>query len=228
MVSVAFAISTIPARAAMCRDLRMRLEGEIVRVYCDDPPSGSAWGNYRRMLEDAGKDGETWLVGLDDDAILCAAFRTAVRKALRVCPADIASFYVANKRVMQLGLRSGASWIQTMRAIHGLCWALRAELAGEVLEVNARAIAETYHSGDQRLLAWAAIKGRKHCTLIPSIVDHREEGQSALYPEFANRGRVAACFDPNPMTRTWDSSTFVFGDDPQQALSLLTKLGAFG
>lgn len=196
---VSFAVSTTPARATALDELLPHVPG--ARVYVDDPPSGGSWNNYRRALLGAGSDGESWLVSIDDDAQPCRGFVDQVRQALAVCPGDFASFYIANT-IMVAGARAtGASWLQTTRVVHGLCWAVRASIGREVVEVAERYVRPDYYSGDQRLLVWLIATRRTNHVSLPSLVDHRPDMASIIRPGRHNSERGAAWFEEGPRVR---------------------------
>lgn len=169
-------------------------------IVWDDPPSGSSWPAYRRVLEGAGRQGETWTVSLDDDAVLCDGFPGVLAAALAACPGDFAGLYSGSPMQVGPAQQAGAAWAATIQVVHGVGWAMRTARAAEALALIDGAIRPEFPSGDARLRYWLAATGRWNYITIPNLVDHRPELVSVtrVHHGEPNRRRRAAAFDRAP------------------------------
>lgn len=204
---ISFAVSTVPGREAACASVVAQLPPERTTVYVDDPPSGGSWSNYRRALEGV-HAGASWLVSVDDDARLTRDFPVQVRRALATCPGDFASFYCSYAKTVSKARADGASWMKTIRVVHGIAFAIRPHLAREVIDVATRLVRPAYYSGDQRLLAWLAHTKRYNYVSIPNLVDHRSDLMSSIFPDRANAARHSALFAEDVSGVTWTGKTY--------------------
>lgn len=227
-MKIAYAVSTVRSRErSMTRLVEQLPDG--VRVYLDDPPSGGSWLNYRSALFEAGMDGEDWLVCLDDDAQLCYDFELRMRDALERCPGDFATFYLSNHRLYQRAheaLGEDVGWIATFRVVHGLCFAIRAELALEAFDVGSMLVKDDYYSGDQRLAAWLAYKQRPNYIAIPNLVDHDGSMRSVINQGRRNDEKGSVCFST---PGGWHQGNEVWCDErssPVRAMRNLALRGA--
>jgi hypothetical protein len=223
-VTIAYAISTVASRGAACAALIERLPN--ARVYLDDPPSGGSWNNYRRALLESGGDGESWIVSIDDDARPCVDFPQVIEKALRMCPGDFASFYLSDGAPVRLALAAKATWISTVRIVHGICWAVRTRLAWALAARSDRLVRSDFLSGDNHLLAGLIGLNLRNFVSVPSLVQHRQDLESVMKPERgANRGRHAAYFEKDPKHVRWSGITYRHPQDPDQTLQNLRTRG---
>lgn len=222
-----FCISSVPSRSVMAKELALQLPEAA--IFVDDPPSGGAWNNYRAMLL-SGR-GSGWIVGLDDDAVLCDDFVNQLERALFSLPAvaDFASFYFGNARVVQQARDAKASWIKTLRVVHGICWAVKGCCALEAVDVIDRIVRPGYKPGDQRLLAWLAHTGRSNFASVPSLVDHRQDATSVMANTFGepNKGVRAAYFEKDASKIVWSSTSYAHRDAKWIAVEKLSEDGAF-
>lgn len=200
---VAVSIAAVRARAPYAEALAAAIPG--ARIVWDDPPSGSSWPSYRRILAAAGDRGETWTVSLDDDALLCDAFPAVLAAALAACPGDFAGFYAGSAPLMRRAQRAGAAWGASVQLVHGIGWAIRTSLAAGAAALIDHCVRPEFPSGDARLRLWLAAHGRWNFVTVPNLIDHRPELSSVRlqYAGQSNRRRRAAAFDRAPGVDRW-------------------------
>lgn len=222
---VAFAISAIPARMSLVSELAKALPDP--RIYIDDPLSGTSWTNYRRALDDAGRDGEDWIVSLDDDARVSDGFAETLPGILAQCPGPFANLYWSSA-LPDLG---GASWYRHTRVVHGIAWAARVELAADLIAYGEAAIVDGWDSGDHRLLAWACLApGASVCTLVPGVVEHRQDPELVStmrrYVGRPNVGRKARRFAPDARALEWNGRVVDAPPDTYTPMAAMAQQGA--
>jgi hypothetical protein len=173
--------------ALLAETIRRETFDDEVIVYYDDPPSGCAWPNYRAALERAADVGceNDWLVVLEDDAQIKAPI-SAFARALDACPSPFASFFFSASEPLKLARAAGATWLVTVKVVHGVAWAIRTDLATELLNYASKNVPKTYLQNDAILLGWLLATKRSNYVTIPNLIEHHPEMVSVFAGE---RGR---------------------------------------
>ena len=192
-MKLSFCVCTTPGREECLR----RVVAQIPQctIYCDHDKTGGSWASYARVLEDAGSRGEDWAISLDDDAILCRDFPRQAAKVLSARPEDpFVGFYLSHKPSTRRAVAAGASWVSTVRVVHGIGWAIRPDAAREALAYARDHVHADYYSGDQRLLAWLCESGQRNMICIPNLIDHDTTIDSCITGRPARPGSRSASY----------------------------------
>lgn len=185
---IRYAVSAVEARRTMAQAIAVFLGGDL---YMDDPPSGSGWNNYRNALAHVVATDLKWLVLLEDDAEPVPGFRETIPRALAAAPGDFVSFFYGSTVRMESARAAGASWVQTIKTVHGVCWAIKTTAAAELVAWAERSVPAGYRMNDDILRGWLLASGRWNYASVPSLVEHRQDLMSVMEPGLPNLGRKA-------------------------------------
>lgn len=223
---IRFYVGTMPARFLIGE----RLAGAIGAVlFVDEPASGSGWRNYRAAMRDGLELGAAWIVFVEDDAEPIPGFVGEVAHALEVAPGDFVSFFYQERARQEQARAHGCAWVQTIRVVNGVCWAIRAAVVPELLDWAARSVPAGYRMNDDILRGWLLASGRWNFTSSPSLVEHRQDLMSSIEPSVPNLGRCAGVLAAGPVE--WNARAYLgVGPDIAERLraSERRKLAATG
>lgn len=176
-MNISFAIVNHPDRKAEALDLYQELgaEGDEVVIAYDMYLEG-AEANHIRALQAAPADTD-WHVVIEDDAVLSSQFHAHLREALERHPDHIVSLYMGREFPrhrqpdFEVAALRGEDFV-THYVAHGVANAYPADVAAEL----AGWIAPGSLPVDEQISAYAMFFEVPVVYLVPSIVDHRDEG----------------------------------------------------
>lgn len=192
-MSVAIGIVGHTTRSRHAEALARRVHGFVAidngEIGCD--------GNHRSVIDRLAADPADWLVVLEDDAVPVRAFGRHLKTMLPFAPSGLVSLYLGRQRPPQYqsGIAAAvaeadevdASWIVASRLLHGVGYAIRANLAESLLNFSSRLPI------DEHISAWAQLHGHLVSYTWPSLVDHADMPTIVAHPDGQPRppGRVA-------------------------------------
>jgi 5-methylcytosine-specific restriction endonuclease McrA len=205
--TVAVAVVAHTSRASLANKLAFAVDAD--KVVFDDGEIGCTADHLRAIgwLMGATRPGGFGVV-LEDDAVPVPGFRDQLQAALAVAPADLASLYAGTghpqyiqSRFRQAVLRAGeANWLVASRLHHGVGYAIRNELIGELIDgIDPR------KPIDEAISNWTARHRHRIAYTWPSLVDppgHRP-GDPGAATHTTTQG-LARC-TTNHMDREGDS-----------------------
>lgn len=208
MPDVGWRIWAHPVRQQWATELQASLDEFVPIVYDDNPvPSKDPqqrWAVCRRVLEDAAAEGREYVGWIQDDAVVCRDYTSAVSQALAAAGSQILlSPYCGAGRPNQLNVRrairhaetEGTPWLSTTSLNWGVSVIFPTRLVEDVLREGSKSKFR-YSPSDYRvgvvLRDWVAPKMRSWY-LHPSLVEHRDEA-SLVGHDKPGQARVAHSF----------------------------------
>lgn len=181
-VSATFSLGVVghPRRAELIEQLSEAIDPDVVCI--DDTGIGVGANHLRAMKMAYGHAAEhyrTWVVILEDDAVVVDDFRETVGEALRFAPTDMVSFYLGINHPIQFqwnfsnAVKEKVCWIKHPAMRHAVGYAVKADLVGE-LEAFSRPYIGKNWAPDDVMSQYAAATDRLVSYTNPSIVDHRD------------------------------------------------------
>lgn len=227
-------ISTVAARLDSAKALAAELNtlDVVTHINVDEPLSGTSWTNYQKALKLGAAmykpPDDEWLLNLDDDVELCPDFARHARIALMHAPGDIASLLYTQRSINSMkAIHAGAHWIRSPFYVQGAGFAVRTSLCAEALAWVDKYVKPDFKSGDQRLMMWVAATGRFSYSLVPSLIEHRADLPSIMYPRAPDGSRKAAWFQADPSGVKWSSRWVpAYEDSRERHLGAQWKRGA--
>lgn len=173
---ISTAVVAHEARIVAATELATNL-GAVITV---DDGSLGAEGNHLKAWEATAARPAEWNLVLEDDAQPVRGFLEQAEQALGQAPAPIVSFYLGRGkpkswqhrlgRALNDADRAGAHWIDTRQLLHAVAVAMRSGLREDWLEWAPTSKLPI----DERLSAWAHIRGHRIAYTIPSLIEHAD------------------------------------------------------
>jgi hypothetical protein len=225
-VNVSWAVQAHPKRTLLAKALAERIGGPVDIVWDPDPDGyRSPWRTYRHLLETT-PAWATHRAQIQDDAIVCDGFRSAVDLAVAARPDRLLVLYVGGNPYQHAQAVREACW-------GGSCWAdldpahwlpvvatvWPVSLIPPICSfVDGQGWAHTFGNDDEIVGRFVRACGVRPLATAPSLVQHPDVEPSLVGQKTragADAGRIAAlwvggCTECDPLTWDWESGLHDF------------------
>lgn len=198
---VSVAVQAHPRRAAMAAALALEVGGEVI---LDPDPAGlpSPWRTFRRLLETT-PELATHRVQIQDDAIVCDGFRTALEHAIEERPDRLLALFVGGapyqwvRSILEARAR-GSAWaeLEHYHWVPVVATVWPAWMIPEVLSfVDRQTWPREFIADDEIVGHFCRAQDVRVLATVPSLVQHPDLEPSIIGPRTAlgqNPDRVAA------------------------------------
>lgn len=197
-MKIAFVIQHHPSRADRLPALLAAIP-EATVVTDPEPDSRASWPAARLAWQTYPEDA-THVVVLEDDAVPCEGFVSAVTLALYERPAHAVAFWANRKQIADaLAFGKAWQWCHPMVSYHGtVCNALPTSWVRSFVSWGDLERYDRRKPGgvDQRLREWLVGRGGRVLLSAPCLVQHGLPEDSLLWPNGGQLPikRVTTCF----------------------------------
>lgn len=205
-VALSVAVQHHPSRADLIPALLERLDGLTVEVVADPDPDGvpSPWRTYRECLRRTPNNATHRLI-IQDDAVPCVGFSTAVHKALAARPDKPVAFFVCDNLLdsavaILKAAKAKRRWVDLSpfaAAFPCVAASWPTDLVWPLLQwAEAKGFDERHRSDDAILEGFLRSRRIWPLATVPPLVQHPDVVPSLNQRRLHARRRWVACMEP--------------------------------